>query len=407
MAAAAPFQPVRLHNCDGVPLTADTTGYLCDVLKAACSQSGAFACYETTNFALTCLRPLGVPLTARDGRQLSGRGFSFRVPRGPWVLWLVERLFGDHNGDLGAEPFLGNLTEGLWLAMPEPFALEVDYTQNFAYSAACNEPPRRPGARFPKLRYEACSPVMAPNGAMDVQATLQWLLDTYPPPPERAVVCAFCRATGKLKSCAACKKIKYCAPECQRADWPKHKPACTAPAAQPAAQPAAPRPAAPPGGSQSGWWDAHRRGEDGSMHFGKLELMTWRCNDENGEELGFGGFVASEEEETKREFEVKFGSDEARYFKHNAHGFRWTCCGVSADVGTYGCDHHGDPRAPGPCKCDFCRAGRPLSDREWRNKLASQAARGLEASLCRGRAGPASAAGEMNWAFRAMFRGED
>ena len=31
MAAAAPFQPLRLHNCDGVPLTADTTGYLCDV----------------------------------------------------------------------------------------------------------------------------------------------------------------------------------------------------------------------------------------------------------------------------------------------------------------------------------------------------------------------------------------
>ena len=323
MAAAAPFQPLRLHNCDGVPLTADTTGYLCDVLKAACSGDGGFACYETTNFAMSCLRPLGVPLTAADGRQLSGRGFSFRVPRGPWVLWLVERLFGDLNGDLGAGPFLGNLTEGIWLAQPEPHALEVDYTQSFAYHAACNEPPRRPGVRFPKLRYEPYSPVMAPGGA------------------------------------------------------------------------------------QSGWWDAHRRGEDGSMHFGKLELMTWRCKDDGGEELGFGGFVASEEEETRHDFEVRFGSDEARYFKHNPHGFRWTCCGVSADVGTYGCDHHGDPRAPGPCKCDFCRAGRPLSEREWRNKLASQAAHGLEGTLCRGRAGAASAAGEMNWAFRAMFRGEE
>jgi len=238
------------------------------------------------------------------------------------VLWLVERLFGDLNGDAGAGPFLGNLTEGLWLAVPEPHALEVDYTQNSSQCAACNEPPRRPGVRFPKLRYEAFSPVIAPNGAVDVQATLQWLLDTYPPPPERAVVCAYCRATGKLKNCAACKKIKYCAAECQRADWPRHKPGCVAPAA--------PRPAAQPGGSQSGWWDAHRRGEDGSMHFGKLELMTWKCTDEDGDEVGFGGFCASEHEDNKRTFEVEFGGDEARYFEHNSHGFRWTCCAAAS-----------------------------------------------------------------------------
>ena len=240
MAATAPFQPQRRCTCDGVELTADTTGYLCDLLKAACDR-GEVQCYETTNFIMGLIRPQGVPLTAPDGRRLSGRGFSFRVPRGPWVLWLVERLFEDVPGDRGAGPFAGNLTEGLWLAHPEPFAAAVDYTERYSQCAACHEPPRRPGERFPKLRYEAYAPgpVRSPNGAVDVAATLRKLLAEHPPPPGRAVLCAYCGATGRLKNCAACKRVKYCEAACQRADWRRHRPACAAPAAAaPAAQPA-------------------------------------------------------------------------------------------------------------------------------------------------------------------------
>ena len=167
-----------------------------------------------------------------------------------------------------------------------------------------------------------------------------------------------------------------------------------------------PPPQPPRRAMEPGWWDQHRRGEDGSVHFGKLELMTWRCMEEGyDEELGFAGFVASEEEETRRNFQEKFGGDEAKYFAYKPDGFHWTCCGVDASTGEYGCDHHGDPRAPGPCRCDFCRAGRPLDDGAWRRKLASQAARGLEATLCRGRAGEATMGGEMNWAMRDFFRG--
>lgn len=93
------------------------------------------------------------------------------------------------------------------------------------------------------------------------------------------------------------------------------------------------------------------------------------------------------------------------YFSRRPGGFRWTCCGVTADCGEFGCDHHGDPRAPTPCRCDFCRAGRPLDDDTWRRKLASQAARGLEATLRRGSQGAPQPGGEINWAFRQMFSG--
>ena len=282
---------------------------------------------------------------------------------------------------------------------------------------------------------------------MDVEATVQLLKESFPPapvPPPKAI-CSFCRATGKMKCCGVCK-ASYCGEECQRVAWPTHKLTCkprdAAPSAAPAAAPAAEgtdvreavhaefmsrffpdmsaeerrnaraavgltgdMPARPPPYAvEAGWWDAHRRAEDGSVHFGRLELMTWRCMDEDcGEELGFGGFVASEEEETRRRFEQKYGGDEARYFAYRPSGFRWTCCGVPADIGNYGCDHHGDPRATRPCSCDFCRAGRPLSDRIWRKKLASQAARGLERTLCRGRSGPSTPGGDMNFAMRAMF----
>lgn len=50
--------------------------------------------------------------------------------------------------------------------------------------------------------------------------------------------------------------------------------------------------------------------KDGSVHFGRLELMTWRGADRYGHDLGFAGVQASEEAEERREFEGTYGGDE-------------------------------------------------------------------------------------------------
>lgn len=38
--------------------------------------------------------------------------------------------------------------------------------------------------------------------------------------------CSVCRGVGKpkLRGCSACKKVRYCSPECQKKDWKAHKP---------------------------------------------------------------------------------------------------------------------------------------------------------------------------------------
>jgi hypothetical protein len=41
-------------------------------------------------------------------------------------------------------------------------------------------------------------------------------------------LCAGCGNFGTLQTCAACLKVRYCSPECQRAHWKTHKPACLA-----------------------------------------------------------------------------------------------------------------------------------------------------------------------------------
>lgn len=43
--------------------------------------------------------------------------------------------------------------------------------------------------------------------------------------------CSYCETNerAKMKTCARCRVARYCSADCQRADWPRHKPGCTAP----------------------------------------------------------------------------------------------------------------------------------------------------------------------------------
>jgi hypothetical protein len=148
------------------------------------------------------------------------------------------------------------------------------------------------------------------------------------------------------------------------------------------------------------WHDKWRGASDGSRHFGRLELITWDGESEDGDLLGFGGVFAEEADELRARFTEECGGSESRFVKVWSNGFRWTCCGVEIGLGLHGCDHHGDPRAFTSCGCDFCLAGQPLSESIWRKKLRSQAARGLP-GLCRG-PDPRSVsdAGRENWRLR-------
>lgn len=51
-----------------------------------------------------------------------------------------------------------------------------------------------------------------------------------------------------------------------------------------------------------------RKCEDGSLHEGKLELITWNTpanpHESYGEDMGWGGVLAEEADEHKAEFEV-------------------------------------------------------------------------------------------------------
>lgn len=211
----------------------------------------------------------------------------------------------------------------------------------------------------------------------------------------RCAACGTCEdeADVTLRACERCKTehaaepAMYCSKACQQAAWPEHKKLCGKRAPTPA--------------EYTGTWvDKWRSTMDGSRHFGDLELITWDGEDSEGDPLGFGAVYSEYAAEERRRFKVRCKRDHERYCRERPEAFRWTCCGVCVAAGVHGCDHHGDPRAAQPCGCDFCLAGKPLTEKVWSKKLKSQPAHGLQ-TLCRGPdPRSVSEAGLRNWELR-------
>ncbi|KAI1257256.1 hypothetical protein MGN70_000296 [Eutypa lata] len=88
--------------------------------------------------------------------------------------------------------------------------------------------------------------------------------------------CAVCdKASGEgveIKQCGRCKSRGFCSVACQRQDWPSHKAACNA---QRAAANTNVSTTTTTNNNSGKWYDRYRKCEDGTSHFGELELITW------------------------------------------------------------------------------------------------------------------------------------
>ena len=269
--------------------------------------------------------------------------------------------------------------------------------------------------------------------------------------------CEVMRRDKKLKKCSRCDQngapqpAYYCSSECQGVDWREHKKTCKvkkgAPAAPSSSSNSSNLPAETPAGTANKlrgthWFDQHRRGKDGTAHYGHLELITWNGEDTTyDEETGnkkqvvrvYWGREGSERagEALKRKFEKDYGSNPASFFTAQGGAFdcsfRWTCCGLSGSQGSNGCDHHGvryideedlgrpwakkgakagEFQADFPCKCDFCMAGKPQpSHLHPKKRLLQQTCEGISVGN-----GPdprsKSEAGLKNFAMRELFMGK-
>ncbi|KZT67286.1 hypothetical protein DAEQUDRAFT_729327 [Daedalea quercina L-15889] len=142
-----------------------------------------------------------------------------------------------------------------------------------------------------------------------------------------------------FKRCSRCRSALYCDAECQKKDWQYHKELCS---------------------DSDRWYDKYRGCRDGSMHEGKLEMITWEWTDPDyGCKMGFGNTFLEEADGVKHMFEVECKGKKSGFLKKRPQAFRWTCCGTDAGM-NYGCDHHGSGSKP--CTCDFCHMGKPLPD---------------------------------------------
>ncbi|KAL0488771.1 zmynd10 [Acrasis kona] len=162
-----------------------------------------------------------------------------------------------------------------------------------------------------------------------------------------------CENCGKIapQQCSRCKNAYYCSIDCQKTKWQEHKKVCVVPEKI----------------LNNTWWKKHAKCDDGSLHEGRLELISWKSISELGEEIGWGNVIIKEADDLREKFEKQFKGDEEKFYKYRPEAFRWTCCGTSGCC-KFGCDHHG--LGSKPCSCDFCHMGEPIPDEIYNKKTA-------------------------------------
>ena len=254
------------------------------------------------------------------------------------------------------------------------------------------------------------------------------------------------KAAG-LKMCSRCKQpgLYYCSRGCFKADWAEHKKVC---GKGNSATTSGSGPKRGGGRASTYWYDRYvaevgeeeaaavdarldvgakknkkawfanlRETHDGGSHHGRLELITWRGN-ENGERKGFaakavGAPADREQARFERDYKPRGNAGMLEYFHEcvrqspvqGTGAFRWTCCGMDYSSARGGCDNH---RLG--CMCDYCIAGEPMGIGHGEGQFGvpepdSQAAKGVPRPR-KGETGhPASVTdmGKLNWKKRQEF----